>query len=885
MTDERRLLGRTNLRPMTGRSGVRPHHAVDRREPPIVFLASRARTRIVGSGLVLFLLGGSCTLVAQGSGVVRGTVTRAGTEGAVRDAVVSIEGTGHSAATDGRGRYTLRTVPAGQQDIMVRALGYQPQTRTILMDEGGSQVLDIALEPGATLLSEIVVQAPSRGPEPIVKAPAAVSSVDMAAASDLSITGQAPLVLAPLPGIDVVQSGINDFNVNTRGFNTSTNRRVLVLQDGRDLSFALLGSQEWMGLSVPLEDMARIEMVRGPGSALYGANAFSGVLDLRTPTAREVLGTKITAAGGELGSGRADLRHAGLFGSGRFGYLLSAGYDRSDTWTRSRTNLGDFAREYATAVDTLAYPVHAALPGYEQVPLSGQHKEAPPGAPGPAIGDRDALSSAYATARFDRYGDNGSLLTVEGGTARTQNETLVIGGGRVQIRESWRPWTRVAWDGSRLHAFAYYSGRISHDQVNLAPGDPIVDVSRVLHAEAQYNRGFAAGRGRIVIGGSVRDDYINTDTTLLAPALDDRNDQYYSLYAQAEYDLLSRLRVVGAARYDESNLFASQLSPKGAVVFSPNARQSFRLTVNRAFQTPSILQFFVGVPAAPPADFSPLEAGLRASPLGPALAGVPNGQLFTNSAAVPVLVRGNENLRVEHVTSLEFGYSQQVGARASFTLDAYYSQLSDFVTDILPGVNPVYAPWTAPVAVPEPVRGTVEAIVRQQLTAAGQPVAAAGLTRLQDGSTAIVLSVGNAGRAHEGGVEVGADFKVSEALDLQANYSWFSADVDASSLVPGTVVLPNTPGHKANFGVAYRNRWGLDARLWMRIVSGYDWAAGTFVGRVPPSQTVDASAGYIVNGNLRLHAVVTNLFDQRRYYFYGGSVIGRRVLAGVTAYF
>jgi outer membrane receptor protein involved in Fe transport len=248
-------------------------------------------------------------------------------------------------------------------------------------------------------------------------------------------------------------------------------------------------------------------------------------------------------------------------------------------------------------------------------------------------------------------------------------------------------------------------------------------------------------------------------------------------------------------------------------------------------------------------------------------------------------VRGNENLEVEHVTSLEFGYTQQVGDRASFTVDAYYSRLSDFVTDILPGVNPVYAPWTAPDAVPEQFRETLETIVRDQLTAAGQPVAAAGLTRLQDGRTAIVLSIGNAGRADEGGIEVGAGYKLSEAFDLQANYSWFSADVDASSLVPGTVVLPNTPEHKANFGLAYRNRLGFDTRLWLRIVSGYDWAAGTFAGRIPPSQTVDASAGYIVSGNLRLHAVVTNLFDQDRYYFYGGSVIGRRILAGATAYF
>ena len=87
------------------------------------------------------------------------------------------------------------------------------------------------------------------------------------------------MALQSVPGVDVVQSGVNDFNVNARGFNSSLNRRVLVLQDGRDLAIAFLGSQEWNGMTQPLEDLGKVEMVRGPGSALYGANAFSGVVE------------------------------------------------------------------------------------------------------------------------------------------------------------------------------------------------------------------------------------------------------------------------------------------------------------------------------------------------------------------------------------------------------------------------------------------------------------------------------------------------------------------------------------------------------------------------------------------------------------------------------
>ena len=67
-----------------------------------------------------------------------------------------------------------------------------------------------------------------------------------------------------------------------RGFNSSLNRRILTLIDGRDPSVPFLGSQEWAAVSFPMDELATVELVRGPGSALYGANAFSGVLNMTT---------------------------------------------------------------------------------------------------------------------------------------------------------------------------------------------------------------------------------------------------------------------------------------------------------------------------------------------------------------------------------------------------------------------------------------------------------------------------------------------------------------------------------------------------------------------------------------------------------------------------
>jgi outer membrane receptor protein involved in Fe transport len=825
-------------------------------------------------------------VAAQATGEVRGSVTRLDDRTPLQGVTVQLKGSGLQTVSGRQGLYRLSNIPAGRQTLIARWIGFRATEVEIDVVAGSMVTLDLSLEAVPVPLSDIIVTTASRAPERLVEAPAAINLVDPSVARDLSATGQAPRALASLPGVDVTQSGVNDFNVNSRGFNSSLNRRILVLQDGRDMAIPFLGSQEWSALSLPLEDLGRLEMIRGPGSALYGANAYSGVLNISTPMAREVIGTKLSLAGGELSTMRGDFRTANVFADGKFGYRLNVGYYSSDTWTRSRTNLGDLSQEYAEAVDTTETPVNTPNPGFELRPLNGQTKAGPFGLPGEATGERDDIQSIYGTARLDYYNANGSVMTLEGGDARVENEVLVTGIGRVQVGPSIRPWARAAWAADRFHLMLWYGGRegleASH---SLASGAPIEDKSSSVHAEAQTNFGFMQGRGRVVVGGSARNTSIDSKGTLMDLADDDRSDAYYSAFTQAEYNLSPKIRIIGAARFDDGDLFEGQFSPKGAVVFSPNERHSFRFTVNRAFQTPSVLEFHLRVAAAAPANLFPLEQGLRASPLGPALAGVPVGELFTTSSSVPVLALGNRDLEVEHVTSFETGWKGQVGSKVYLTVDGYYSKLTDFVTDLLPGINSNYGRWTSPPQVPQQFRQALEDAVTQQLIAAGQTLAAAGLTRITSDTTAIVVSYGNAGEAEEYGVELGAGVRLTDEIELQGNYTLFDFKVDTASVATGDKLIPNTPEHKVNLAVAYRGVNGLDFRVAARFVSAYDWAAGTFFGEIPSSETLDVSAGYQVTHWLRIHAIGTNIFDQRRYQVYGGSVLGRRVLAGVTATF
>jgi len=791
--------------------------------------------------------------------------------------VVAVQGLGLSVATDATGRYVLSRVPAGQQLLQFRRIGFAAREVTVIVTAGTPATADAVLDPQPIDLGTVVVEGVSRAPERMIDAPAAVDVVRPATAEPLSITGQVPLALARVPGLDVTQSGMNDFNVNARGFNTMLSRKMLVLQDGRDLATALVIRQTWGALAAPLEDLGRIEVIRGPGSALYGANAYNGVINITTPPARDVVGTKLTLGGGELGTARADLRHAGVSLNGRLGVRVNLGYTRSDDWTRSRTakDGSDWKEEYAP---TAATP--PTSPGPERVALNGQTTDA---ATGRALGTPDPLVTVYGSARVDYYAANRSIVTLEGGAAQEENPVFTIGSGRNQARRLVRPWARLAWDAGGSGVSAWYSGFSLPEMVRLASGEPVYTSEAAFHLEGRTRQSFAREAGRLVVGASVQDNEVNSKGTILGLAYDDRSDQYYGAFAQLEYRV-GLVRVIGAVRWDDANLYAPQLSPKAAFVFTPTKNHALRVSVNRAFLTPSLPTLFAASAAGTGVqNLSAIEAQLRADPsVGPALAAVPNGTLFTNSAAVPESSLGNPVLAPQTVTSYEAGYKGQIGWRAFITLDAYAARIENFTTSMLPGVNPMYPRWTAPPEVPAPDRATVESAVRNALAPRGSAVQN-GLTRLPDATTAVVLSFANVGTVDEWGVEFGSSISLSRALTVSANYTWYNSAIRHN--VADNVLSPNTPHNKGAISLAYAGRQGIDVGVDARIVSRYHWTTGVWDGDIPASQIVNLNAGYRINPHLRVYANATNLFDQQCFQVYGGSVIGRRVLAGATSTF
>ncbi|MEA2492089.1 MAG: iron complex outerrane recepter protein [Acidobacteriota bacterium] len=786
----------------------------------------------------IFALVFGCLLVFSAAsafaanGHISGRITRTNGNG-IGGVIVSVTELGKATLTDANGEFSF-DVPPGTYSVQFVAGEQVTSENSVAVTSGGNTRVDKKVDWNLSIAETITVYSASRRTERVVEAPSAVTVMATEDIEAVAASGQAARIIESAPGVDFTQSGLYDTNFNARGFNSSLNRRILTLIDGRDPAIAFLGAQEWAALSFPVDEMASVELIRGPGSALYGANAFSGVLNMTTKQPRLNQGGRILATGGDLNTRRADIRHAGSLG-GEWYYRVVGGYQNSDDFSRSR-NAG------------VEYP--------------GLRPEARPLA-------LDEVNIKFGGLRFDKHFVNTSVFTAEGGYASLEGPVFQTGIGRVQVTDVQRPWTRVNYNTRHWNVGGYYDSRKAEDQIALASGAALFEDSHNLHGELQTNWDFFKSRARVIGGVAWHDQDVDTanDAGVQTLMLEAKSEQQKAAFGQVEFDLTQKVKLVGAARWDDSTLHEAQFSPKGAIVFSPSTNHTFRYGYNEAFQRPNYSELFLAAPAGAPANLAGAATlNPQTAPLAPLLAQLGFGPL-------PILARGNDALDVEKVKSHEVGYSGIFRGKVFLTVDLYKSQLSDFVTDLLPGANPAFAAYQIPGTVPAPVAAGLGAFLRAAL---GSNFA--GLTTV-NGRPALVLSYTNAGRVDTQGGEIAVNYYLTNNWLVDANYAHFDFDVKEQRL--GDQLLPNAPANKFNLGLAWRGT-KLDAKVTYRWIEEFDWAAGIFVGHVPQYDLVNLSGNYQLTDRFGLGVDVSNLLDDEHYEAFGGDLMSRRALAFVS---
>lgn len=225
-------------------------------------------------------------------------------------------------------------------------------------------------------------------PSELAQAPAATTVLRQEDIQRLGAT-TLPDLLRTVPGLHVAQIDGNKWAVSARGFNGFFGSKLLVLIDGRSIYNSVYSGVFWDAYDIPLEDVARIEVVRGPGAALWGANAVNGVINIVTRSAQETQGGRVTLGAGNVERGLASVRYGSGTEDGtawrfyarareREGQGALAGGRGADGWRSER--LG-FRGDSAAGSDTwmLSGDAYQGRSGGQPYPLStatdfsGQH--------------------------------------------------------------------------------------------------------------------------------------------------------------------------------------------------------------------------------------------------------------------------------------------------------------------------------------------------------------------------------------------------------------------------------------------------------------------------------------------------------------------------------
>lgn len=819
----------------------------------------RAKHILATLGLLLLT-----ALPALANGQIEGKISNAKNRG-IGGVTVVISETGAVEITGNDGRFRFDGVPAGTYNVSF-TLGDNAETASIEVADGGTVNLDRSVDWDTSFAETITVFSASRRRERIVDAPAAVTVISQQQLERESSHGQLPKLLEHSPGAEATQNGLYDFNFNSRGFNSSLNRRILTLIDGRNPSVGFLGSQEWTSLTVPLDELQSVELVRGPGSALYGADAFNGVVNMVTKSPRDSRGGRFKLTGGDLSTARVDFSQSGELGGGWFGRIV-AGYLESGDFSRSRLDLNGNG--------VLDAPTEGEYPGLnvEVLPLP-----------------RDENEIGWGNLRADKFFDNGHSLALELGYAEGKTGGAVVTGiGRVQTTDFERPSFRVNYNAPRFNILAYRNDREAPRSMSLSSGQALfLDSDRTL-LEVQGNMDFADGKGRVIGGISISEENFNSQNDFGVQTLvfEKVTEDFQGVYGQIEYSFTDSFKGVFSARYDDSSLYDSQLSPRAALVWSINPNHTLRFNYGEAFQRPNFSEYFLQVRVAPNLPFNGLAQLFVGVDLEAAFCAPFGVDCGLNS--IPLLAVGNNDLQVEEVTSFELGYSGILGSKAFLTVDYYNSQIDGFITDLIYGVNPAigrinagFPSYQAPGSLPAPVAAQLQATIFAILGG----IDASGLAPFPlspvlsnspvDGSPLFAaLSYTNFGDVDTQGVEIGLNVNLTDEWVLNLNGNWF--DFDINQQLPEDPLVANAPEFQYGFGITYLGSQ-LNASLKYRHVDGFDWAAGVFRGAIKEYDLVDLDASYQFAERYEIGVSVSNLFDESNYQIFGGDLIQRRFL-------
>ncbi len=460
-------------------------------------------------------------------------------------------------------------------------------------------------------LLEVKVTSVAKRPARLSDSPAAIFVISQ---DDIRRSGAAtiPEALRMVPGLQVARVDRNKWAISARGFNDTLANKLLVLMDGRSVYTPVFSGVWWDTVDTLMEDIERIEVIRGPGASLWGANAVNGVINIITKSAKNTAGGLLSASAGTLENGAVGLRYGGRLGESsdyrvygkyfdRDAYKDANGKDAGDDW---RSGRGGFRIDSRLSAD-------------DSLTVQG-----------------DVFHNSDGGAPINDYYPAPPYVRQQSGDIHSDGFNLLS------------RWNRRLAEDSGLALQFYYDQNNRHNPVQGSRF--LIDI-----VDVDLQHDFSVGDwNHITWGGGYRymhGDSAPSSTTAMVP--DERNDHLFSLFLQDEIKLIpEQLRLTLGSKLEHRNLVGYQIQPTGRLLWTPDNKNSAWLAVSRAVRMPSWVE-------------QDLRYNALTLPPSPP------------DAPLPTLLRltGNRQFHSESVIAYELGYRAQWRRDLATDLAIYYN--------------------------------------------------------------------------------------------------------------------------------------------------------------------------------------------------------------------
>jgi iron complex outermembrane receptor protein len=431
-------------------------------------------------------------------------------------------------------------------------VAFSPIAASASAEDGTRALTELSLEE----LSNIEVTSVSKKEEPLADAAAAIAVISSETLRRSGAT-TIPEALRLVPGLHIAQATSNVWAVNARGFSSGNSAKLLVLSDTRSIYTPFFSGVFWDVQDFVLEDIDRVEVIRGPGASLWGANAVNGVINITTRSAKETQGAYFEGGGGTLERGFGAVRYGGKLGEGLYFRVFAQGFDRSALFNP------DGPRDDNWKLGHFGFRADGEISAKDKLTLQ---------------------ADAYA-------GDIGQISpSVRVGSRPGPAGKLVAGvaGGNVLAR-----WTRTFESGSDVELRVYYDGTHRDDPT-------FVDNLDTLDADLQHRIQLPL-RQELVWGLNYRwMNNRNRGKGLLALNPPDAQDSVISGFVQDQIAVLDSLKLTLGSKLEHNDFSGVEIQPTARIAWNPFHGHVLWGSASRAVRVPTRIERDVDVTVTNP---------------------------------------------------------------------------------------------------------------------------------------------------------------------------------------------------------------------------------------------------------------------------------------------